>query len=157
MFVCNLEIYICTCVYICIYMYYLSNPLPMPWYKQTHTHAHTHTHTHKSALPTPCCSQEFRWYLWCTIHIHICMSAKRYIYVCVCVHRYTGISATMCDNTDPAKWVFFFIAASFFVFEFACVYSIFGMTIMDFSQANSPLGAAGNVCVGNACLCVWCV
>lgn len=53
-----------------------------------------------------------------------------------------GISATMSDDTQPAKWAFFFIAVCFFLFELTCVYAIFGMTIADFVQVRSPLGDA---------------
>jgi len=53
-----------------------------------------------------------------------------------------GISATMSDDSQPAKWVFFFIAVIFFLFELTCVYAIFGMTIADFAQIQSPLGDA---------------
>ena len=53
-----------------------------------------------------------------------------------------GISATMAEDDNPAKWVFFFLAVTAFLFEMTCTYAIFGLTIADFSSIGSPLGDA---------------
>ena len=53
-----------------------------------------------------------------------------------------GISATMSEHDNPAKWAFFFLAICFFLFEMTCTYAIFGMTIADFQSIGSPLANA---------------
>jgi hypothetical protein len=53
-----------------------------------------------------------------------------------------GISATMAEDDNAAKWVFFILAVAAFLFEMTCTYAIFGLTIADFSSIGSPLGDA---------------